>query len=810
MLIVHRYLLAALSVVCTTSAFASFPVVSRSEPLGAVRGEEATFTFHGTRLGDAHSAIADLPGIEILEVKAVDGKKATVKIKSDPNLAPGLYPIRLVTQSGISNIRLVGIGAMPVVQEVEPNDSFDSPQAIEMNTTVEGVVNREDLDHYSVDLKAGDQLNVEIEGIRLTYSLNNQRILDPFIAILDEGRFEVATSDDSSLLGQDGVCTFTAEKDGRYTVLVRESSFGGDPTNGYRLHVGNFPRPIATFPGGGVPGEVLVTKLHSLDGSESETSVTLPSASSDRFPVITETESGISPSPNWIRVNPLPVVMETEPNNDHTKAPEFEVPAAFCGVLQEPGDFDNFAWQCKKGEKYRIQVYARGLLRSPVDAVMNLFAPDNKHLVSSDDVGVARDPFVEFTAAVDGRHTLRIYDHLRGGSPLHHYRIEVEKATPTFHLTLKELRRDEAGMACVPVGGQTAIMAQVARKGYNDEINIEIEGLPAGVEAKTFAIPQGRAEIPVFLSAAADAQPTASLFRLVGKGSEKHPDVVGTFGQNHKLVLGQNRRALFEYETEKAAVAITEKAPFKIELTQPQTPIVREGSKNLRVTITRDEGFDKEVRIRTLYNPPGIGVNNSLKIAADKNEVDIPITANGGAAIGSWPIILMANYPAAHGSADIATPVINLDVQDLYFKYEFPRVAAELGTDAIVSVKLTVARPYEGDAEVQLVGLPNGVTSPEPIQKITPESTVINFPIKVAADAKVGTHKTLVCIARVKVGEETIVQTTGTGEIRIDAPLPPKKDAPAPEPKPEVKAPAKPAEPKPLSRLEQLRQMTGK
>ena len=71
------------------------------------------------------------------------------------------------------------------------------------------------------------------------------------------------------------------------------------------------------------------------------------------------------------------------------------------------------------------------------------------------------------------------------------------------------------------------------------------------------------------------------------------------------------------------------------------------------------------------------------------------------------------------------------------------------------------------------------------------------------AKAKVGTHRTLNCIARVKVGDETIIQTNGSGELRIDKPLPPKVDAPKPAaPKPAAKAPAKP---KPLSRLEQLR-----
>ncbi|MGB7326264.1 MAG: pre-peptidase C-terminal domain-containing protein [Rubripirellula sp.] len=789
------------------TAQAAFPVVSGLSPLGVVRGEESTIKFTGVRIADAHKVLSDHAGIEILEVKPVDDKSVEVRLKADAKMAPGLYPLRLVTKSGIANLRLVGVGAMPIVQEVEPNNDFAAPQIISMNHTIEGVADREDVDHYQVELKAGQRINVEIEGIRLGYSTNNQNILDPYVAILDSGQFEVATSDDSSLLQQDGVCTFVAPEDGKYTVLVRDSAFGGSRVNGYRLHVGSFPRPVATIPAGGAPGSVLNAKLISLDGSVTDASVQLPSESVERWGVVTEDENGVSPSPNWIRVNDLPVVMETEPNNDYRKAPVTQAPAAFCGVIEQEGDYDCFSFECKKNQKFRVQCFSRDLVRSPLDAVLNVFGPDHKTIVSSDDANGNMDPSVDFTCPADGLHTVRVYDHLRSGSPIHHYRIELTPADATFDLSLKELRRDEAQVVNVPVGGQTAVVLLAARKGYNGEINPELDGLPPGVEVTTFPMPPGRGEIPVLLTAAADAKHDATLFSVRGHGDEKNFNVVGQFRQQHKLVLGQNRRHMWSHDTERAAMAVTDAAPFEIELVQPATPLLRNGSKNLIVRITKQEGFDADVRIRTLYNPPGVGVNNGQKIAKGKTEVAIPITANGSAAIGKWPMILVASYTSKTGTAEITTPAIMLDVQDSMFKYEFPKSAAEQGAEATVSLAMEVLRDLPGDAEVQLVGMPNGVTSPAAIQKVSKDSTTVTFPIQVAADAKVGKHKTLVVVSRVKVGDETIDQTTGTGELRIDAPLPPKKDAPKPTPKPVAKKPEKPAEPKPLSRLEVLRQM---
>ena len=439
-----------------------------------------------------------------------------------------------------------------------------------------------------------------------------------------------------------------------------------------------------------------------------------------------------------------------------------------------------------------------------MDAVANVFGPNNATIVSSDDSRGRIDPFLEFDAKEDGRHTVRIYDHLRGGGATHNYRIEVTIPTPAVNLTLKELRRDEAQVVSVPIGGRAAMMVTAGRDRYNGVVNLSLDGLPEGVTATTFPVPAGRPEVPVVFTASADAKHDASLYTIFAKGDDKNPLVGGKLSQTHKLVLGQNRRWMWGYDTERAAIAVTDPVPFEVEVVQPKTPIVRNGSKSLKVRITRQEGFEETVSFRTLYNPPGIGINNSRSIPKGKTEVEIPITANGGAGIGEWPIIFVAYYNTKNGQAMTATPPINLVVENSLFKYEFPKSAGELGADVAYSIPVEILREYEGEAEVQLVGLPAGVTCDERIQKLTPESTAVTFALKLTDKAKVGRHKTLNAQSRVSVDGEVIVQTNGTGELRIDKPLPPKVDAPAqPKAKPAEK---KPAAPKPLSRLEQLRQ----
>ncbi len=812
----HFALSVAITVLSVSSASAAFPVVVYHQPLGVTRGEESTIVLKGDRLSDARQVLFDQPGVEVIEVKPIDNKSVELKVKTKSDLAPGRYSFRLVTASGVTNLRFLSVGAMPIVEEVEPNNDVTAPQDIEMNRTVEGNVDREDVDYFRVSLKAGQKLTVEIEGMRQRWNLRNRNILDPYIAILDDKRFEVAVSDDSMLFQQDGVCSFTPDEDGQYTILVRDSSFLGQrDVCRYRLHVGSYPRPTTVIPAGGVQGDVLQAKLIDIDGTITEASLQLPtdlidpangsSPPTQPYPVITEDASGVTPSPNWIRVGNLPIVIETEPNDDRRKAPVCSVPALLCGVIEKPGDFDCFTFDCKKGEKFRVRLFARDTLRSPLDGVMNVFDGDGKTIKSSDDSGGKPDGLFNFTAASDSQYTIRIYDHLRGGSPLHNYLIEVSRLKPSYQLALKELRRDEAMVVPVPIGGHGAMVVQAKRDRYNEAIELALEGLPAGVTAQTFAVPAGRVEIPIVLTAASDAALAGSFFDVRGKGKLGDGELTSNLEQNHKIVLGQNRRTLLDHLTPQAVMAVCEAMPFSVELVQPKTPLLRRGSKELVVRIKRDEGFVNPVYFKTLYNPPGVGVNNSRKIDKGKNETSIPITANSSAAMGSWPMIMQVSYGTKLGTQTVATAPVMVDVEDAVFNYSFPRAATETGQDTNLTIAMEKIRDLAGEMDVKLVGLPNGVTCAEPVQKVNLESTSVTFPLKIAADAKTGTHKTLTVQTHIKRDGETMIQTDGTGEIRIDKPIVKKESAAEPKKKAAPAQPKPDAPAKPLSRLEQLR-----
>lgn len=239
----------------------------------------------------------------------------------------------------------------------------------------------------------------------------------------------------------------------------------------------------------------------------------------------------------------------------------------------------------------------------------------------------------------------------------------------------------------------------------------------------------------------------------------------------------------------------------------PKAPIVRNGNKDLRILVKRQPGFQQPINIRLLYNPPGIASSGAISIPGDKSEGILPLTANNNAAIGIWPIAVLGTATVNNGPVEVATSLVPLTIAEAYFKFTFDKAAAELGQTAQLLVKVETAQPYGGEAEVRLLGLPaNTSTQAEPV-KLNKDSTQFTFPIKVAEAARPGAYRSLVCQAVVTQDGEPVMHTLGTGELRVDAPLP-KAAAPKPQPPPPPQAQPQPAPApaaKPLSRLEKLR-----
>jgi hypothetical protein len=756
--------LSLLTCLVAASAHAAGPRLDHLSPQGGQRGTEVEVTLIGGRIGQEPQEILFYePGIEVKALERIDDNqtKATLAIGAD--CEPGIHALRVRTATGVTNLRTFHVGTQPEIVEAEPNNDFAKPQSAPLGCVINGVVTNEDVDYFVIEAKQGERISVEVEGLRL-----GRTFFDPAIAILDEKRFEVAAADDSPLCQQDAFCSVLAPEDGKYIIELRETSFRGNDASTYRLHVGKFPRPSGAFPGGGEAGKPLEVRWLGDPAGETTETVTLPAEARLGHRVTMSDDAGAAPTGAPLRVLEAPNVLEVEPNNELDAATKAELPAAMCGIIGEAGDVDRFRFSAKKGEVYDFTLVAREI-RSPLDGVLRILNAKGEGISGADDNGGKPDSYIRFTIPEDGEYIAEVVDHLKQGGPTYLYRLEVTKPRAAVDLVLEERVQYEATEIVVPQGNRAAVMVTANRADFGGELNVGLGELPAGMTQEAPPLAGDYNRVPVLLKAAADAPLAGKLTTVTAELVDKSQPVLGRFKQQTWLVRGSNNVPVWSHFADRAAAAVVQPAPFTILVVEPKSPIVQSGTKGLKVTAEKRDGFDGRIAVRMLYDPPGLSSHQGIGIEPGKTEAVIPLTTNGDAWARDWKIIVIAEADV-NGPVRTATEFAVLKIAKPYMAFAYPTAATEPGKNIEYPVAVTVNTPFEGTAKVELVGLSPGVTTTP--QEITKDSKEVKFPLAVAADARVGHHKQLTCQVTITENGEPVVHLIGGGELRVDAPLP--------------------------------------
>ncbi len=783
--------LSVISALSGSMAFAEVPNIRSFSPIGMERGKEVTVEVSGDELGEVHQVLFYSPGLEAKEIKSVDKKKVTFKVVASNEAECDLHAFRLVTKNGLSNLRLFSVSPLPSVDEKEGNNKFDEAQLIKLNSSVNGNVQSEDVDYFAVEVPQGEMISVELEGLRHN-ALNN--MFDPFVAIYDDQGKELASNDDATLVQQDCVCGVIAPHNGRYIIEVRDASYAGSREALYRLHVGNFARPVAIYPAGGRPGELLKATCIDSIGNTWEESFQLPKDPTQKFKVWSNRGKVIPPSPNFLRVGVLDNVLEVEPNESFENLPVIEsFPAAMNGCLQTPGDRDSFVFSAKKDQTLEFRLVARDILRSPVDGVVEVNKFKGGRLASNDDSG-GPDSAFSFKAPEDGKYVVVVKNHLLKGGPQFVYRLEATPPTPKLTTNIKEQERYVSQTIVVPRGARMAVDVLLDRKNVSGDAQIVIPDLPPGLEQLAAVVNEKTNHVQLMLRAKPDAQNLGKLVNLTARIKNDKVDVVGYLDQRTQIVRGQNNRDVWGINSDKLAVSINEPVPFDIEVVQPQVPLVRDGTMPLLVKLKRNPGFTRSVRLKVLDAPPGVTASTSVAIAEGQNQVELPLTANGKASIGKWPVTILATTKVGDNSTvTIASEFIDVEIQDRLFDFEFTKTMAEVGKPAKVVIGVDLIREVNGKVEVEVVGAPPGTTVEQAKLPLAKDAKKLTYNLNIPATAKAGSYKTIACRGTVTSDQGVITQVNGTGEVQIDPPRPSAKDK-----KPVVSD-------KPLTRLEELR-----
>jgi hypothetical protein len=709
----------------SVAALGGSPRLTHVNPGAGPRGGEIELELKGNNLADARELLFDTPGFTVTELKAPDEKEKNrlkAKVQIAPDVRLGEHTFRVITNSGISDIRLLYVTPFPVVAEAaEDKDVPDKPQPVSLGTTVFGRVQNEDVDRYEVEAKKGQRISVEVIGARL----QTQQVFDTAIRITKADGTSLAEADDGAFTRQDPVSSIVAPEDGKYLVSIKDSTNSGQGECAYVMNIGTFPRPLAVYPAGGKTGEETKFTLIGDATGPIQRTVKLPDQPEERFELFTE-DGQPAPQPNFIRVSNFGNVLEAEPNNDvntPTLVPG-EAPIALNGIIEQKGDVDCFKFTAKKGVDYDINEYV-----------------------------------------------LAVRDQLFRGGPTFTYRVEINTVVKKVTAWLPEMvinSSQERRAIPVPKGNRYATMVRVKRIDEGGDLNLNPEGLPEGVSVTGTFMDKSVDTVAMVFEATPEAAPVAKAINIAAKFTEpEKANVESRIEHDVDVAENGNQRSYYQVKEHSLPIAVTEEVPVKIELIQPKVPILQNGSMNLKVRAERKGDFKGAVSLSLLWAPPGIGSPGTVPIKEGENEGSLQISANGNAQIAKWKICVVGSVDYGKGPVFISTQLIDLEVAAPFIAGTFARTFVDQGDQGSITLKLEQKVPFEGKAKVAVVSLPNGVTA-EP-REITKDDTEVKFELKAAADAQVGQHKQLIAQFTLEKDGEPMTNSVAKGGIlRVD------------------------------------------
>ena len=761
-----RPLVFALSALLPVAASAGSPRVTLTYPAAAQRGAEQEITFSGSSLEDAKTVLFDEPGLEVTWVSADKGK-FVAKIKATPEARLGEHSYRVVTASGLSDVRLFYVTPFPLVAEVEDPKAPDKVQPVALGTTVYGRAQNEDQDKFEVELKKGERLSVEVIGMRLL----TQSMFDPYLSIRGATGDLLAEVDDCAFSRQDPVASIIAPEDGKYVVMVKDSTNSGGGACNYLVNIGKFPRPLIAYPLGGPAGEDLKVQLIGDAAGTIEKTIKLPAKVDDRFEVFAE-QGQPAPQPNYIRVSQLPNILEHEPNDTITEPTPSNaaLPLALNGIIEKKGDVDCFKFTAAKGADYDVSVFARRL-RSPLDSIFDIYDLKGNRVGGNDDAG-GPDSYLRWKAPADAEYILSIRDQLFRGGPTFAYRVEITQVKPKITAYLPEMvinQNQERRAFVVPKGNRYASLVRVKRMDVGGEIKLEAMDLPPGLKVSAPLIDKTVDTVPVVFEAAGDAAPTAKPFTFKAELTEPPKDVVVTSAIEHNLDIAENgnQRPYYTIQADTLPVAITDEIPVKLEVVQPKVPLLQAGSLVLKVRAERKNDFKGAINLALLYTPPGMGTGGTVPIKENENEGTLAVSANGNAPLQKWKVCVVGNADFGKGIVWFSSQLIEIEVAAPYVAGQIARSFVDQGDTTTMTVKLDQKLPFEGKAKLQLLGLPPNTTADE--QEITKETTQVKFEVKADKNAPAATHKQLFCqFTLARDGENMTSAFANGGVLRVD------------------------------------------
>ncbi|HEY4309987.1 MAG TPA: hypothetical protein VGN12_11085 [Pirellulales bacterium] len=578
-----------------------------------------------------------------------------------PDVPPGVYEARFAGRFGVSNPRAFVVGSLPEQSEPADNHTVDKAAAIPLNTIINGTADATANDFFKIALKKDEQVIIDVWAERIDSRM------DATLAIYDATGRELATDRDTNR--RDPLLAFTAPADGEYVIKLFDFLYRGGNDHFYRLLVSTGPYVDFVFPPVAVPGTKASFTLYGshLPGGEKVAGLTSRGRPLEKLTVEIEAPTGSateelaisslaraqdvnldgfeyrlttptgSSNPLLIGFTSAAVVAEQEPNNDPDKPQAVTAPCTYVGQFTPRGDYDWISFDAKKGEAYWIEAISQrlGLPTDPYLLIQRVTRNDKGEVQATDvqelddtakGIGIATfkpdsdDPAYRFTAPEDGTYRILIRDLYAGsrGDPRLVYALAIRKAAPdyrlvavpAYHANLTAPAESQPGNPLLRRGGTEMInVVALRRDGFDGEIPLAVEGLPAGVTVSKSLIPAGQNTTTLVLRASDEQAAWTGAIHVVGKAQiegKEVPRVARPASTQWSVAATQSPDSRVARDLW-LSVIDRDTAPVLVELGEDKTwEMSRAGKLEIPVKVTRRGDMKQPVTLTAIALPANV------------------------------------------------------------------------------------------------------------------------------------------------------------------------------------------------------------
>ena len=670
--------LAVVSLFVPTPAHAETKIGFRQltivEPVAVQRGVSRQVTLRSNfTLDGTHTVFFDQPGVTMTfaekdskdaprKGRGSDGTPFTFDVVVSADAEPGIRELRVATDQAVSSVSHLMVTDYPVIHEDEKkvNNARDQAVAVTLPVAICGRVERaEDVDYYSFEGKAGQEITAELFAQRATAGIHGMVVRGPLIYLMDGlmtlyGPNGQVVAQNDNFSGGDSFIAATLPEDGGYSLEIRDARYAGSGRYAYCVELASRPYAHATFPLSVQSGNTTVAIAigHAL-GESTDVEIhgtTNATAGISRQRLQTGAgETNLVP----IIVSEHPQIVVDGKNVSMESALPLTFPVGVNGRFPEDDGTHYYSFDAKKGDAFLFEVTAQRL-GLPLDCVLEVYDSNGKLQKESDDYLQSKDSKFYWNAATDGQFFLSIRDlHGRGGERFL-YHLAAERSGPDFELS------GEYYYAQLAPGTNMMWFAKLNRiNAFNGPVEIIVDGLPEGVTAEPLTIPEGMIHGAIILKCASDAKINASLVRVSGRAT-----IADSGGHEREVV--RNGRVTCEQQSSGGGQARWQIATQIVGVTKPLDllKVVAEpgeitlkpgGKQELKVRIERQDGFTDPVTLAMSFDyftskfgeqlPPGVTVGKAskLRLAGKVLEGTLVLEASDKAlAVEKLPVAVLA------------------------------------------------------------------------------------------------------------------------------------------------------------------------